>query len=282
LRFGDGINGRLVPEDAVVRCEYQVGNGAAGNVGAEAISQFRPLAGALAGAIVRLWNPFDVVDGRDPEPVEKVLRRAPEAYRARQLRAITLADYEARAQEVPGVARAVARYAWTGSWRTVRIVVDPEHATELDPALRMAVADHLEAVRLIGEDIELRPPRFVPLVIDIAVCLHPDFWIEDVRAVLEQEFSDGWTPDGRHGFFHPDEWTFGQALHRSQLAGRVHAVTGVEHVVSIAMKRRNDPAAALLDVEQLTVSFDEIVLVQNDPDHLERGSIEFTFTGGRQ
>ena len=100
--------------------------------------------------------------------------------------------------------------------------------------------------------------------------------------MLEQEFSDGWTPDGRRGFFHPDEWTFGQALHRSQLAGRVHAVTGVEHLVSIAMKRRNNPAPASLNVEQLTMAFDEIVLVQNDPDHLERGSIRFVLQGGRQ
>jgi len=198
-----------------------------------------------------------------------VLRKAPEAYRARQLRAITLADYIARAEEVPGVSRAVARYAWTGSWRTVRVVIDPENSIELDPVLRQAVADRLEAVRLIGEDIELRPPRFVPLDIEINVCIQPDFWPQDLRFVLEQEFSDGWTPDGRRGFFHPDEWTFGQALHRSQIAGRVHAVTGVEHLVSIAMKRRNNPAPAALNVEQSTMAFDEIVLVQNDPDHLE-------------
>jgi hypothetical protein len=40
------------------------------------------------------------------------------------------------------------------------------------------------------------------------------YWREDVRFVLEQEFSDSWTSDGRRGFFHPDEWTFGQSLHR--------------------------------------------------------------------
>lgn len=282
LRFGNGINGRLLPEDTRIRCSYQQGNGAAGNVGADAIVYFEPLTGSLGDAIVRVWNPFDVTDGRDPEPIEKVLRKAPEAYRARQLRAITLADYIARAEEVPGVSRAVARYAWTGSWRTVRVVIDPENSIELDPVLRQAVADHLEAVRLIGEDIELRPPRFVPLDIEINVCIQPDFWPQDLRFVLEQEFSDGWTPDGRRGFFHPDEWTFGQALHRSQIAGRVHAVTGVEHLVSIAMKRRNNPAPAALNVEQLTMAFDEIVLVQNDPDHLEHGSIRFILQGGRQ
>ena len=93
-----------------------------GNVGAEQLVYAQPLTGALTGAIVSVWNPFDVTDGRDPEPPEKIRRKAPEAYRARQLRAVTLADYVRRAEEVPGVSRAVARYAWTGSWRTVRIV----------------------------------------------------------------------------------------------------------------------------------------------------------------
>ena len=38
---------------------------------------------------------------------------------------MTLADYVQRAEEVAGVSRAVARYAWTGSWRTVRVTIDP-------------------------------------------------------------------------------------------------------------------------------------------------------------
>jgi predicted phage baseplate assembly protein len=229
-----------------------------------------------------VWNPFDVTDGRDPEPVEKVLRNAPEAYRARQLRAVTLADYRKRAEEVPGVSRAVARYAWTGSWRTVRLVIDPVGTVELAPELRDAVAAHLEAVRLIGEDLEIRPPRLVPLEIDLVLCLRPDVWPEDVRFVLEQELSDGWTPDGRRGFFHPDLWTFGQPLHRSQLEGRVQAVAGVDHVLSLEMKRYGAPTPGTPDPERLEVRFDEIVLVRNDPDHLERGTIRIELRGGRR
>jgi len=281
LRFGDGVNGRRLPHGAVVRCDYQVGDGVAGNVGAGTLRQVRPLAGK-SGAIVAAWNPFDVTDGRDPEPAEKVLRNAPEAYRTRQLRAITLADYRRRAEEVPGVSRALARYAWTGSWRAVRVVVDPVGSTVPDDDLLRATAEHLEAVRLLGEDLEIRPPRFVPLAIDVKVCLREDVWAGDVRFALERELSDGWTPDGRRGFFHPDEWTFGQALHRSAIAGRIHGVAGVEHIVSIAMRRFDavtpgDPAG-----EALSVQFDEIVLVRNDPDHRERGTLGLALDGGRQ
>ena len=34
--------------------------------------------------------------------------------------------------------------------------------------------------------------------------------------------------------------------------------------------------------EAIEMAFDEIVLVQNDPDHMERGSIVFDLRGGRQ
>ncbi len=282
LRFGNGRNGRLLPAGVVVHAECQIGGGHQGNVGADRLIYPQDLSGALSGAITAAWNPFDVTDGRDPESPDKVRRNAPEAFRARQLRAVTLADYVKRAEEVPGVSRAVARYAWTGSWRTVRVVIDPQGTTVLDDALRADLAAHLEAVRLIGEDLELRPPRYVPLDIRITVCADPAYWREDLRFVLEQEFSDGWTADGRPGFFNVDQWTFGQALHRSMIEGRIHRVAGIRHVMDITMKRFNAPTPGVPGLEVLEMGFDEVVLLSNDPSHLERGLIRFDVQGGRQ
>jgi hypothetical protein len=277
LRFGDGVNGRLLPQNAIVHCEYQVGGGSTGNIGSD---QLRFFDGVTAPEIIECWNPFDVVDGRDSERVEKILRAVPEAYLARQLRAVTLLDYIRRAEELPEVSRAVASYAWTGSWRTVRIAIDPAGSTELKDDVRRRVARYLDAVRLIGEDLEIRPPIFVPLDIEVALCVHPEFWREDVRFVLEQEFSEDHTPDGRPGFFHPDHWTFGQPLRASEIAGRVHQVTGVEHIISIALKRWDDPTPATSDVVE--VRFNEILRVRNDPDSMEDGYIRFDLQGGRQ
>ncbi len=282
LRFGNGRNGRLLPPGAVIHAEYQIGSGHDGNVGADQLTHPRDLTGALSGVITAAWNPFDVTDGRDPESPDKIRRNAPEAFRTRQLRAVTLADYVKRAEEVPGVSRAVARYAWTGSWRTVRVVIDPQGTTVLDEALRADVAAHLEAVRLIGEDLELRPPRYVPLDIRISVCADPEYWREDLRFVLEQEFSDGWTADGRPGFFNVDQWSFGQALHRSMIEGRIHRVPGIRHVMAITMKRFNAPTPGVPGLEVLEMRFDEVVLLSNDPSHLERGLIRFDVQGGRQ
>lgn len=277
LRFGNGINGRALPENAQVRCRYQVGLGFDGNIGYD---QLRFFNGGTYPEILTCWNPFDVVDGRAPEPAAEVLRRAPEAYRDRQLRAVTLKDYVHRAEELAEVSRAAARYAWTGSWRTVQLAIDPVGTTTLLPELREKLARHLDAVRLIGEDLEIRPPRFVPLEIQVALCIHPDYWPEDVRFVLEQEFSDGYTPDGRLGFFHPDLWTFGQPLYASQIAGRAQAVAGVEHIISISLKRWNEATPGTEAITALRPN--EIIQVRNDPDQLEAGAIAFNLQGGRQ
>jgi Baseplate J-like protein len=287
LRFGNGVNGRLLPHGAEVQCEYQIGLGHEGNVGADSILNPDFIPALDQGTITECWNPFDVVDGRDPEPAARVLRNAPEAYRARQLRAITLDDYAKRAREVEGVAEAVAHYAWTGSWRTVRIAIDPAGTELLADDLRLAVAQHLESVRLIGEDLELRAPRFVPLAIEVSVCLSADVWPEDIRFVLEQEFSDSYTPDGRRGFFHPDNWTFGQRLRKSEIAGRLQQVPGVEHPLAIVWHRFNAPTPGMYDAgssgpDEIFVGYDEIIQVHNDPDQMELGYIRFTLGGGRQ
>ena len=150
----------------------------------------------------------------------------------------------------------------------------------LTPALRQQVADWLEAVRLLGEDLEIRPPDFVPVVIHVSLCAALDTWPEDLHFVLAQEFSTGWTPDGRMAFFHPDAWTFGQALRASQIEGRLQQIPGVEHVIDVTMRRFDAPTPGT--TRDLEVGPSEIIQVHNDPDHMELGSIDFDIRGGRR
>jgi hypothetical protein len=282
VRFGNGENGRQLPTPAWVRVHYQIGQGLDGNVGRDRLTVVHNSAVVPWNRVTGCRNPFDVTSGRDPEPAEQVIRRAPEAYRARQLRAITLADYVERAEDEPGgrVSRAAARYAWTGSWRAVRLAIDPVGGGDLAPVVRQDLARHLDVVRLILDDLELRAPIRVPLAIEVVLCIHPDFWPEDVRDLLEQAFSTGYAPDGRPAFFHPDRWTFGQPLRASQILGQIQAIPGVDHVVSLSLRRWAEATAGTADL--IEVRANEIVQVENDPDHLERGRIDFDLLGGRQ
>ncbi len=274
VRFGNGVNGKAMPEDSTATLRYQVGVGSEGNIGRD------NLVFCDEAKIVSCWNPFDVTGGLDPEPTASIIRRVQEAYLAKQFRAITLPDYEARALELEHVSNAKAFYQWSGSWRIVRLCIDPKGGYDQHETIRREVAQALEPLRLIGDDLEVRLPHYVPLEITVHICVDQDYWIEDIHYLLEQEFSTGYTPDGRLGFFHPDNWTFGQSLMASQILGRAALVKGVGHVSSLDMKRFNEPPSGLPD--RIEVEMNEIILVANDPDHQEKGVITFDLKGGRQ
>lgn len=294
IRFGSRFNGRTLPSDAVVTCFYQVGRGSRGNVGAGTLTGFD---GSPTGfpQVQAVWNPLDVTGGRDPETREEIVRRAPLAYRARQLRAVTLEDYARRAEELPDVAHALAQYAWTGSWRTVCVAIDPRGTDRLEEPLRRRIARHLDAVRLIGEDLEVRGAVYAPLDVLLTVCAAAEHWPEALEFELAEEFSDGYTAGGHRGFFHPDDWTFGQPLHASQIIGRALVVPGVERVLRLSIRRWHAGRGAgsaviaidpndlpLHETRILEVAAHEIIQVAGDPDHLERGRIQFDILGGRR
>jgi hypothetical protein len=277
VRFGNGTNGKKLPENVQIHCSYQVGFGMEGNVGLDKLTMFDA---SLGDKIDKCWNPFDVTDGQDMEPVSEIIRRVPEAFRFRQQRAITLQDYVNMTEKIPGVSQASARYAWTGSWRTVQIAVDPVGTTELNDGLRKDISARLDAVKLIGEDFEIRAARYIPLEIHIRLCIHESYWIDDIRFIIEQEFSNGYTPDGKMAFFHPDRWTFGQGLMSSQIIGRLQAIQGVDYVISVEMKRWNE-ATPTGTVDLIEIQPSEIIRVENNPDHMEKGFIDFAIKGGR-
>ena len=274
VRFGNGINGQVLPENSVVTCNWLSGLGPDGNVGSDTLIRFDSPAPAAV-----CWNPFDIADGLAPELPSTIIRRAPEAFLYRQQRAITLADYVACAQAVPGVHAAFASYAWTGSWRTVRVCVEPEGSFTLTETLRAAVEQRLEALHLIGEDLEIRAPEYVPLKITIRLCVSPDYWVEQVAPIVIQAFSDGYTSAGAPAFFNPSRWTFGQPLYASQIAGVLQSIEGVEHVISIRLAQWRRPW--VWSSEVMTVEPNQIIEVRSDPNEIEAGWIDFDFEGGR-
>src|SRR5262249_36097504 len=142
LRFGDNINGKSPEIGTAFRAQFRIGNGAAGNVGADTLTY-------IAAADARLQacrNPLPAMGGTDPETNEQIRRRAPQAF-VRQERAVRMADYEAIVEQNSQVQNAVARLRWTGSWYTVFTTVDPKRGGNLPPAVQQTLVDSLERYR---------------------------------------------------------------------------------------------------------------------------------------
>jgi hypothetical protein len=287
LRFGDGVCGRRPSAGSVMGAHVRLGGGVDGNVGPDVLTTVLGTSTAPAPEGLGVTNPLAAVGGAEPEPMDAVRELAPYAFRT-QMRAVTSADYAATATEIDLVQRAVARRRWTGSWYAQEVTLDlvAEHVD--DRALVQTVQQRLESRRLAGVDVELAPPVPVPLEIVVGVCVADGYLRADVRAALLTRMSSGVMPDGRRGFFHPDEFTFGQSLYVSDLVAAVMSVPGVTWVDvddegedgDLRLRRlgrepRGEVAAARIDAAAR-----EVLRADSDPSTPENGRFDVVLRGG--
>jgi hypothetical protein len=286
LRFGDGRLGRRAIAD--LTAHYRVGRGAIGNVGRDTLRR-AVLAGTATGAtpITAVRNPLPAGGGADPEPVREVKLYAPQAFRTNR-RAVSEADYAARAETYRDVQRAVAVRRWSGSWNTMVVVVDRKGGRTLDadPEFRDGLVAHLDDFRLAGFDLQLADPVFVSLDLHLVICVKPGFFRADVRRSLLDVFTAGERRDGGGpGFFHPDHFTFAQPVHLSQVVAAAMAVPGVEWVDTrdprVRFQRFGRAAAGELASQVIAMGTTEIARLESSPSLPEHGRLGFDLDGGR-
>ncbi len=279
LRFGDGQHGEPPDAGASFAATYRVGNGRSGNIGPGTIAHvvFRLRDGQLANPLLSsnlqtVYNPLAAQGGLDPEPLDQVRRFAPQAFR-RQERAVTAEDYARRAETYPEVQKAVASLRWTGSWHTVFVCIDRQGGLEVDAEFRQAMRRFLERYRLAGHDLEVNGPQSVPLVLELSVTAKPGYYRSTIRLSLLQTFSSRDLPNGQRGFFHPDNFSFGQSVYLSEIYRVALQVAGVESV-TVSLQRQSDFSRVAVD-DRLSIGPLEIARLDNDPNLPENGIIRF-------
>jgi hypothetical protein len=280
LRFSQGEMGRAPIAGEHFKSRYRAGNGVAGNVGAEAISHIM-LKSAASGVQLLPRNPIAATGGTEPESTSQVRLFAPYAFRADLQRAITAEDYGVLAQRHPRVQRAMAVLRWTGAWYEVNVAIDPKEQTEAPERLLDEVECLLRPFRRIGHDVRVTVATYVPLDIEMTVCVKPGYLAGHVKAELLDLFSNGVLPDGRLGFFHPDNLTFGNGIMISKLIALAHSATGVENVIVTRLQRYREPPGRELADGILPIGPLEIARLDNDLNSPENGKIAFNMTGGR-
>ncbi len=280
LRFGDGELGRDPDPGTVFQASYRVGNGAPGNVGAEAIKHLVYRTEVVKGVQICVRNPMAAAGGTDPEPISDVKQLAPGASRARQ-RAVTADDYAELAQRNKKLQRAAATLSWTGSWYEADVELDSLAEEWAGRGLIDEVADDLEQFRRIGHDVRVSQARYVPLDLALQVCLRPHALRAHIRSSLRQLFSNGTLSDGSPAFFHPDNWTFGQPVYVSRVIAAAQAVVGVESVVVTRLERLHEGPNGELARGWLAIGPMEIAQLDNDPGFPERGRLTLDLQGGR-
>jgi len=275
LRFGDGHAGLRPRPGCHMSATYRVGSGRVGNIGPDALSHIV----TEDGRIIGVRNLLGAVGGRDPEAIEHARLRIPHAFRTEE-RCVTAEDYAAIASRYHGVRRAVARLRWTGSWQTAFVYIQRHGRDEDDPGFRDAVRRFMEPYRLPGYEITIHPPYHVSLEIALRVYVAPGHSRGAVRRRLAALFGDTELPDGENGFFHPDNFSFGEPLYLSRIISLAMTVQGVLRVEAERFGRWGAPPAGELAAGVIQVRPLEIIRVANDPDAPANGTITFSLEGG--
>ncbi len=277
LRFGDDVFGLRPASGTSFDAVYRVGNGTAGNIGAGAIAHVvvdrpTPITGAT--------NPLPASGGTEPEDAEHVRQSAPSAFRTQQ-RAVTLADYAEVTERKPEIQRAAASLRWTGSWPTVFVTVDRLGGRTVDEPFRTEISKYLDGYRLAGQDVDVAGSRFASLEIELDVCVKHDYFRSDVEQQLRNVFSSGTAPDGTRGFFHPDNFTFGQPVWLSAIYAAAQAVPGVASLEVTKFQRQGDDASDARSAGVLRLSRLEIARLEQNRDFPEHGRLTIELRGGK-
>jgi hypothetical protein len=292
VRFGDNLNGRRPAIESRWRATYRVGNGSAGNIGADALAHVMvpndgsERSSAMLFGIDVVRNPLPATGGTDPERDEQARLYAPYSFRQGE-RAVTADDYAKITERHPEVQKAIAQIRWTGSWDTVFVTVDRRGGLPLDAAFEIELRSYLEPFRMAGQDLEFSPPQFVPLDIALTIHVAPDYLRSEVKRALLEVMGSGETSAGKRGFFHPDNFTFGDPVYLSRIVATAMKVPGVVWVdiddsdgKPNRFQRFGEDSRGEIGKGVIVVAPLEIIRVDNDPTAPHHGRIQLYMEGG--
>jgi hypothetical protein len=282
IRFGDDNLGSKPKKTSCFGAVYRVGNGKRGNVGAKTITQIVDLDStgmSLKGKISKVYNPIEAKGGQDNESLKEIRQYAPVAFRTQE-RAVTVQDYVDLLNNHPEIDRSFAMIRWTGSWYTVFVTIDRLNGKEVDSDFKTKIYNYLNKYRLAGIDLEIQSAQFVSLDIIIKVCVTSGYFRSDVKKVLTDSFSSSILLDGSRGFFHPDNFSFGQPVFISKIYKLAMDVDGVDSVNISRFQRWGKSDNGELAAGAIKIKSFEIIRLDNDPNFPENGIITFIMEGG--
>jgi predicted phage baseplate assembly protein len=230
IQFGDGRVGRVPPAGSAVQARaYRVGGGAAGNLPAGRLTD------VLAGPALAVRQPFAAVGGAPAESLDQAHARAL-ALLGSPTRAITVADWEALALDVPGVpvGRAAALagvHPGFSCWDApgvVTVVVLPDCGDPPIPGpdFLAAVTRYLRRRRPLTSELHVVGPHYVGVT--VSATLHVSEPSAAVAARAQAALDAFFDPlrGGPVG----SGWPFGRGVLESDLLELLARLPGVAYV----------------------------------------------------
>jgi hypothetical protein len=122
---------------------------------------------------------------------------------------------------------------------------------------------------------------YVPLLLKLHLCVQSDYLRGHVKAAILEVLSNHTLANGKRGFFHPDNLTFGQGVYLSQIVATVQAVEGVEAIWVERFERQFEGDRGEKTTGVISLAPMEVARLDNNPNMPENGILELKLEGGR-
>lgn len=250
VRFGDGLHGSRPPLGSRLVAQYDVCDGARGNVAVGAINS-----GPTLPPGIKPSNPLPTWGGADAETVDSGVDRISSFIRHRD-RLVTADDFEQIARSAPGVD--IARVEVLAAYHpdlggsepgdapgVVTLMLVPRNDprspdTPLpDRAFLDTLCRYLDPRRLVTTELVLRGPEYVPVWLSLGITVAGGFSTPDVRDRVKARITEYLAPARHlHGLENEvdtalnyagmeDGWPLRKAVNKLELMAEVSREPGV-------------------------------------------------------
>lgn len=227
IQFGDNVNGAIPVAGSVVTATYRVGDGSDGNVAAGSVGTFlSPVTNVATQMISGAYNSSAMTGGTDPESNDQIRINAPAAYTTIQ-RAVSLPDFVAIAQNVPGVtaAAAVANHS-----TSVTLYLMANNNQIASAGLQQTVLNAFTGKTLAGVTLTTAAPTLVAIDVTVQVQALSSFSNAQVQASVQASLAAM--------FSNPNTY-FGQLVNIGGIYGTILNVAGVGWAVISIISRED-------------------------------------------
>lgn len=237
IQFGDNVNGAIPVSGATVTATYRVGAGAAGNVSAGSVGTFlTPITGVATQLSGSTYVSSAMTGGTDPESNDQIRTNAPAAFTTIQ-RAVSVSDFQAIAQNVPGVTSAAAVASHSTS---VTLYLMANNNQPASTALQASVISAFSGKTLAGVTVSTAAPTLVAIDVTAQIQVLPSYSNAQVLASVDSALNAMLT--------NPNTY-FGQLITVGSVYGTILNVDGVAYAVVSIISREDSPQSTTTPIQ---------------------------------
>ncbi len=233
----DSLGTKLLP-NSTLYIQYRIGGGSISNVGAGALTNVGNVSANFTGtdpniiqnilSTIQIANPLPGYGGTEPQSVEEIKFYIASNY-ASQDRCVTLSDYIARVNQIPGKYGSPFRTWGKVEDNKVKLYILTKDANGKlnnvsNTYIRNNIANYLRPYRMLNDFVEINDGQIINLQVEADLYIDKQFNSNEIKLSAINAIKD---------FMDISKWTFNQNIYVSQMVDALREIPGVINVVDI-------------------------------------------------